>query len=66
MDLNRISFPSLNPFFGIKVVVYTKIESRSKLVVLFGEEVVGRILAMTTPFVYPTVVKHQIYICIFV
>ena len=64
--MDRNSLPSLSPFCNIKVVVYTKLVARSNLVSLFGEETVREILAMPTLFIYHIVVRHQVYIRIFV
>ena len=66
MDPTNLPMPSLNPFLWIRVVVYTKLSAADRLTSLFGESFVARILAMSTPFVYPAIVRNQMYICIFV
>ena len=65
MDLNRLHVQEFKSYLDIRVVSRPKESLRNMIVRQFGEERFEALLALPTPFIFPVVRGHTIFVIIF-
>ena len=65
MDLNRLHVQEFNSYLDICLVSRSKQSLRNAIVRQFGEERFEALLALPTPFIFPVIQIHTVFVIIF-
>ena len=65
MELNRLLVQEFNSYLDIRVISRPKQNLRNVIVRQFGEERFEALLALPTPFIFPVILGHTVFVIIF-